>query len=83
MRPWLIALRIVDVAVAVAVRAHVARRGEARAQIGLHVLDGDQHGAFRRPVGPARVEHVRVRVDQAGQHRRLAEVDHLQLPPES
>ena len=29
------------------------------------------------PVGSARVEHVRVRVDQAGQDGRLAEVDHL------
>ena len=40
------ALRIVDVAVAVAVRAHVARRGEAGPQVGLQVLDGDERRAL-------------------------------------
>ena len=77
MRPCVDGVADRDVAVSVAVRAHISRGGEARPQIGLHVLDGDQHGRFGCSVRLARVEHVRVRVDQAGQHGRLAQVDHL------
>ena len=65
----------VDVAVAVAVRSHVAHRGEARAQIGLRVLNGDERRSFRRPGAAPLVVHVRVRVDEAGQDRSLAEID--------
>ena len=65
-----------DVAVPVAVGGHVACRREARPQIGLHVLHGDEHRRFCRRVRSARIEHVRVRVDQAGQHRQAAEIDH-------
>ena len=66
-----------DVAVSIAVGAHITRRGETGPQIRLHVLDGDQHGAFRRRLWSAVVEHVRVRVDEPGQYRRLPQVDHL------
>ena len=66
-----------DVAVAVAVRRHVARRRHARPQIRLQVLDRDQHRRFRRRRRPARVEHVRVRVDQPGQDGGSSEVDDL------
>ena len=66
-----------DVAISVAVRGHVARRGESCVQAGLHVLHGDEHVVFGGAVGLARIEHVRVAVDQSGQHRRAAEVDHL------
>ena len=37
-----------DVRIAVAVRAHVARGGEARAQVGLRILHGDQQRLLRR-----------------------------------
>ena len=67
----------IDVAIAIAVRAHVARRGKARPQIGLKVLQGDKRRGLPRHAGLRRVEHVGVGVDQAGQHRRLAEIDHL------
>ena len=66
-----------DVAVAVAVRAHVARGGEAGLQVGLQVLNGDR-ASIARVVMPAGrvVVHVRVRVDESGQHGGLAEIDH-------
>ena len=83
MRPWLIGVADLDVAVAVAVRAHVTRRREARAQVCLRVLHGDEHRAFRRRFRSARVEHVRVRVDQAGEDRRLTEIDDARSRPES
>ncbi len=67
----------VDVGVAVAVRAHVARRREAGLQVGLEIVDRDEHRPFRRHARRAVVEHVGVRVDQAGQDRRLTQVDHL------
>ena len=41
------------------------------------LLDGDEGRGFPRHAGLGRVEHMGVRVDQARQHRRLAEIDHL------
>src|ERR1019366_3382477 len=41
-----------DVGEAVAVSAHVAGGSEAGAEIGLDVLDGNQHGLFGGAVGP-------------------------------
>ena len=58
-------------------RAHITRRREARPQVCLHVLDGDERRALRRHFCAARVEHMRMRVDQARQERRLTEVDDL------
>ena len=68
-----------DVAVAIAVGAHVARRGEARARrLFLHVLDGEQHGGFGRfRRACARIEHVGMRVDQTGKNGALAQIDHF------
>jgi acyl-CoA hydrolase len=65
----------VHVGVAVGVGAHVARRGESGLQIGLQVGDGDERGALDRDAGRGGVVHVRVRVDQAGHHRGLAQID--------
>ena len=66
-----------DVRVAVAMRAHVPRGGEAGPQVGLRVLHGDQQRLFRVFRRGALVEHVRVRVDEPRQQGGLAEVDHL------
>ena len=46
-------------------------------RLNCDVLHGDQHVVFRGAVGLARVEHVRVRVDQARQNGCRAQVDHL------
>jgi hypothetical protein len=66
-----------DITVAVAVRAHVSRRSEPCAQVGLRVLHRDEHRRFRGPFRTTRVEHMRVRIDKARQHGCLAEIDHL------
>jgi hypothetical protein len=66
----------VDIAVAIAVGAHVARRREAGLQVGLQVLHGDERRGLPRHAGTRRVEHVRMGVDHSRQHRRLAEIDH-------
>ena len=72
----------VHVAVAFAMGAEVAHGGESGAQIGLRFFQ--RRGASRlrsrwsraRPPGE-RVVNVRMAVDQAGQDRGLAEVNHL------
>ena len=46
-------------------------------KIGLQVLHGDERRGLPRHSRPRRIEHVGMGVDQAGQHRRLAEIDHL------
>jgi hypothetical protein len=69
----------VDVGVAVAVRAHVARRGEARVQVGLQVMDRNEGRGLPRHAGLGIVEHVGVGVDQAGQDGGLAEIDHARI----
>ena len=66
-----------NIAVPVSVGGHIARRGEARAQIRLHVRNGDGHRLFRRHVWLARIEHMRMPVDQPGQDCRLAQINHL------
>jgi hypothetical protein len=66
-----------DVAVAVAVGAHVARRREAGPQVCLDVLHGDEHRRLRGRLGPTVIEHVRVRIDQARKHGRLTQVNDL------
>jgi len=66
-----------DVAVSVAVGSHIPLGSEACPQVCLRVLHGNQNGAFRCLVFAAGVEHVLVSVDQAGQNRRLVEIDHL------
>ena len=68
-----------DIGEAIAVRAHVARRGEARPQVGLQVMDRDQGRGLPRHTGLRVVEHVRMRVDQAREHGGLAEIDHLRI----
>src|SRR3989442_9498938 len=47
-----------------------------RSQVGSRVLYGDEQRSLRCHFS-ALVEHVRMCVDQAGQDRRLAEVNHL------
>ena len=49
---------------------------EAGVQIGLQVLNGDEHRSLGAHARRTRVVHVRVRVDEARQHGRLAEIDH-------
>jgi hypothetical protein len=61
----------------VAVGSHVSLGGKTRPQVRLRILHGNQEAAFRSFASFAVVEHVLVCVDQAGQNRRLAEVDHL------
>ena len=56
---------------------HVARRGEASAQIELRILHGDQHVIFGLAAGLACVEHVGMRVDQPGQHGGVSKIDDL------
>ena len=70
--------RVADlhVAVAVSVRAHVARGGDTRLQVGLQVLNRDQHRPLCCHTRGTRVVHVRVRVDESGQHGCLAQIDH-------
>ena len=75
--PFVDGVANLDVGVAVAVGTHVARGGEARFQVSLQVLDGDERGGLSRHAGPGRVEHVGMRVNQAGKDRRLRQVDHL------
>src|SRR5262245_58173382 len=67
----------IEVGVAVAVRAHVARGGKTGPQIRLEVLDRDDRRALARHLRRRIVEHVRVRVDEAGQHGRATEIDRL------
>src|SRR6267143_6482885 len=43
----------------------------------MQVAYGDECRVFPRHSRLGRVEHVRVRIDQAGQNRGLAQVDHL------
>ncbi len=64
-----------DVAVSVPVARHIARGRESGAQIELGILHSDQHVIFGCALRFTRVEHVRVRVDQAGKHGRLAQID--------
>jgi len=59
------------------VGTHVARRGEARPEVGLQVLDGDERRELARHARPRCVEHVGMGVDQAGKHRRLRQVNHF------
>src|SRR5262245_17573838 len=56
--------------------AHIARRSETGEQICLHIEYGDQERAFAGLVWPTVVEYMGMRIDQAGQDRRMAEVDH-------
>jgi hypothetical protein len=56
-----------DVGVSVPVRAHVPRGREAGAQIGLRVLDRDEHRLLGGHVRTSLVEHVGVSIDQPGQ----------------
>src|SRR5262249_44855125 len=49
---------------------------ETRQQICLHIGYGLEHRAFAAFLGFAVVKHVRVRIDQTGQDRRIAEIDH-------
>ena len=46
------------VGVAVAMRAHVTRCGEARAQVSLQIVDGDQRRGLPRHARPRIVEHM-------------------------
>ena len=55
-----------DVAVPIAVRAHVTSRGESGTEIGQRVLHGHQHGGLGRALRGPLVEHVRMRIDQPG-----------------
>jgi len=59
------------------VRAHVARRSEARAEIRLQVVDGDERRGLARHAGFRVVEHMCVRIDQTGQHRCPTEINDL------
>src|ERR1019366_9636540 len=58
-------------------RTHVTRRGEARQQVCVHIRYGDEHRLFSSSGGRAVVEHMRMRVDQAREDRRLTQVNDL------
>jgi len=68
-----------DVRVPVAMGAHVSRRGETGPQIGLEIVDGDERRGLPGHSRSRRVEHVRMRIDQARQDRRLRKVDHFRV----
>ena len=57
-------------------RAHVAGASETGKQVGLHIRQRNKHGVVGglclRPV----VEHMGMGVNEAGQNRRLTEVNH-------
>src|SRR5262249_38854657 len=67
----------IDIGVAVAMRAHIARCGEAGAEVGLKIVYSNQCRSFSRHPRLRCVEHVRMRIDQTRQNCCLAQVDDL------
>ena len=71
----------VHIAVAFAVGAQIAHGGKAGAQIGLRFFQGEERPGFVRGghalAGGERVIDMRMAVDQAGQDRCVAQVNHF------
>src|SRR5262249_19798246 len=65
-----------NIEITVAMGAHVARRGEACEEICLDIEYSHEECVFTGLVWSAVVEHMGMRIDEAGQDRRPAEVDH-------